>query len=170
MIFSAKDVESTHTIRLLSTITEYQQDKIHSYWSNKSTCPFTFPIGRDAFKLINAHIDGSSTSGDTNPFSIDQVESNILNLIMANARSVVAPNNVWNFDELMFPHATLRDPLVAFLPRKPHPIGIVAYLGGVLLSRSKLPFILFINPATSSGGISGPHAFQSFLLALKGKD
>jgi hypothetical protein len=54
----------------------------------------------------------------------------------------------------MFPHNTLNDPLIAFLPRKPHPLGIVAYLGGSTLSHSGLPFIFFIAPVTSKQGRS----------------
>jgi hypothetical protein len=47
----------------------------------------------------------------------------------------------------------LNDPLVAFLPRKPHPLGIVAYLAGVKLSLSELPFVFYIAPVTAKQGM-----------------
>lgn len=88
---------------------------------------------------------------------------------MLNFRSVVAPNNIWNFDELVLPHESKQDPLISFIPRKPHPNGIVAYLAAVQLSWSKLPFLMDILPVTSDSGLSGPHAFQAFLSNVKGK-
>ena len=92
----------------------------------------------------------------------------MLNLFLANFRSLVSPNNIWNLDELIFPHSTLRDPLVAFIPRKPHPLGIVAYLAAVKLSFTGLPIIMWIMPVTSLHGLSGPHAFQAFLTQIQG--
>lgn len=80
----------------------------------------------------------------------------------------MSPNNLWNLDELMYPHSTLQDPLVAFLPRKPHPLGIVSYLAAVMLPMTGLPFVMYVAPVTSIHGLSGPHAFQSFLTDVKG--
>lgn len=58
--------------------------------------------------------------------------------------------------------------MVAFIPRKPHPLGIVAYLGAVRLSNTGLPFVMDILPVTSAFGLSGPHAFQAFLKNVPG--
>jgi hypothetical protein len=81
----------------------------------------------------------------------------------------VVPNNIWSFDELILPHEGKHDPLVAFIPRKPHPLGIISYLGAAKLSRSGLPFVMDILPVTSDNGLSGPHAFQEFIFHLPGK-
>jgi hypothetical protein len=164
---TADEIRTAFTFRLMTALTAYQQENLEAYWKADSTCPFTIPLGRDAFNSINAHIDGSSTA-HVDSKQISELERKLINLIMANSRSLVAPDNVWSFDELMLPHASLRDPLVAFLERKPHPLGIVAYLGATRLAFTKLPFVQFIEPVTSEQGISGPHAFQSFLAALKG--
>jgi hypothetical protein len=69
------------------------------------------PIGRETFKKINAgiHVDDGT---------VDDLEAKLCGILGKTFRSLVAPNNVWAFDELMFPHNTLNDPLIAFLPRK----------------------------------------------------
>jgi hypothetical protein len=65
----------------------------------------------------------------------------------------------------MFPHQG-KSSLVAFIPRKPHQMGIVAYLATVLLRHTNLPFVMHMFPVTSNSGLSGPHAFQSFLTEI----
>jgi hypothetical protein len=92
----------------------------------------------------NIHVDDNT---------VDDLERKLCETLQATFRSLVAPNNIWSFDELMFPHNTLNDPLVAFLPRKPHPLGIVAYLAGVKLSLSELPFVFYIAPVTAKQGM-----------------
>jgi hypothetical protein len=87
---------------------------------------------------------------------------------MVNFRSVVCPNNIWSFDELMLPHTASHDSLVTFIPRKPHSLGIVTYLAAIQLANSGLPFIMGIWPVTSEFGLSGPHAFQTFLNEVGG--
>lgn len=90
----------------------------------------------------------------------------LINILVSNFRSIVAPNNIWAFDELMFPHQARHDPIVAFIPRKPHQVGIIAYLATVLLTHTQLPFVMHLFPVTSDNGLSGPHAFQSFLAEI----
>jgi hypothetical protein len=143
--FTSEDVENAFIIRLVASVTEFHQHSVDDYFKDSSTCPYSMPLGRDCFKLLNAHIDGSSkNSRDTD--SISRLETLLINSMVATFRSVVAPNNIWNFDELMFPHVTLRDPLVAYIPRKPHSLGIIAYLAAIRFSHTKLPFVMFINP------------------------
>lgn len=59
-LITSADIESAFQIRLLTTIKEWAQHDVSGYWTNESTCPFDMPIGRDNFKRINAHIDGST--------------------------------------------------------------------------------------------------------------
>jgi len=160
--FSSSDVDSAFTIRLLTTVTEYQRKKLKDYWKSDSNLKVELPLGADSFQLINAHIHG--------PDDLETVyhnETKLLNLIMCNFRSIVAPDNIFCFDELVMSHTSATDPLVAYIPRKPHPEGIVVYLAACRLAFSKFPFVVYIAPVTSSAGLSGPHAFQSFLNSVK---
>jgi hypothetical protein len=92
----------------------------------------------------------------------------LINLLRYNFRCCIAPNNIWCFDELILPFHASNDPLVAFIPRKPHPQGILAYLAAIQLPHSKLPFLMDILPVTSIFGLSGPHAVEAFMEHLPG--
>lgn len=60
--FTVFDVKSAFQIRLLSTIKEWAQYDVKSYWQETSTCPFDMPLGRENFCKLNAHIDGSTAT------------------------------------------------------------------------------------------------------------
>lgn len=164
--FNSTDIDDVYTVRLFTTVKDWKHEELKDYWKEDNNSPYMMPIGKNAYAKLNSHIDGTTPTCNLTT-NIAQIEQKMINILMANFRMLVSPNNVWNFDELIFPHLTLNDPLVAYLPRKPHSLGIVAYLGAVLLPNG-LPFVVFVLPVTSDHGISGPHAFQSFLKSLKG--
>jgi hypothetical protein len=58
--FLRAEIESAYLIRLVSCMKEYRQHAVEYYFKKDSTCPFDMPLGEHNFKIINAHIDGSS--------------------------------------------------------------------------------------------------------------
>ena len=58
--FSQVEIENAYFIRLVTSVKEYSQHGLEDYFKDESTCPVEMPLGLLNFKIINAHIDGSS--------------------------------------------------------------------------------------------------------------
>ena len=76
---------------------------------------------------------------------------------------VVSGITLWVIDELIFVHTTLQDPLVAFIPRKPHPLGLIVYLVGTFLQITHLPFMTDFHPIMTIPKTSGPMAMMGLV-------
>lgn len=74
----------------------------------------------------------------------------------------MSPGNVWAIDELMWVRTVVQDPLVAFIPRKPHPLGIIVYMSGCLTD-THLPFMFDISPVCKMPKASGPMTCMSLI-------
>ena len=114
-----------------------------------------FSIPRHKFKFINAQV--AQTDSDRS-----EIRDTIRRIILEH----VIRGNVFPFDELVVPHAEKYEALIAFLERKPHPLGILFYLSAQLLRVTRLPIIVDIIPVDSAPKSSGPVAFADFLQRL----
>jgi len=117
---------------------------------------FGFP--KHKFKWIHANVAQSNAN-----------RSDLRDLIRKIIVDFVIRGNVFTFDELVVPHAEQFEPLIAFLERKPHPLGILFYIAAQLLRNTRLPIIVDVIPIDSAPKTSGPVAFCDFLVRL-GKD
>jgi hypothetical protein len=55
----------------MTCIPENTQQSLGDYWKLDSMCRYKMPLGLHNFKLINAHIDGSTTASNAKHFADD---------------------------------------------------------------------------------------------------
>jgi len=84
-------------------------------------------------------------------------------LFAMTVQRVVHNATLWVVDELIFIHTAQGDPLVAFIPRKPHPMGLIVYQVGTFLFITKLPFVTDFHPVATVPKTSGPMAFMGLV-------
>lgn len=71
--FTTNEIKLAYYIRLVTCIPANTQQSLGDYWKSNSTCGYKMPLGLHNFKLVNAHIDGSTSASNTKHF-VDDLE------------------------------------------------------------------------------------------------